>query len=72
MWFSKRETNTAPDGQITIKAVGDTADLVALAHLRLAGLQLIEPDYRTPGHGGGEIDLMMKNADGTLVFIEMR
>jgi len=72
MWFSKRETDNAPSGQVTTKAVCDAAELVALAHLRLAGLQLMETNYRTPGRGGGEIDLIMKDADGTLVFIEVR
>ena len=72
MWFSKRETDNAASSQVTTKAVGDAAELVALAHLRLAGLQLTETNYRTPGRGGGEIDLIMKDADGTLVFIEVR
>jgi putative endonuclease len=68
MWFSKKETK----GQVTTKAVGDAAELVALAHLRTAGLEQLETNYRTPGRGGGEIDLIMKDADGTLVFIEVR
>ena len=72
MWFSKKETKAKPDGQITTKAVGDAAELVALEHLRTAGLQLLQTNYRTPGRGGGEIDLIMKDADGTLVFIEVR
>ena len=72
MWFSKKETDKAPKGQVTTKAVGDAAELVALAHLRTAGLQLLDTNYRTPGRGGGEIDLIMKDADGTLVFIEVR
>ena len=72
MWFSKKETAKAPKGQVTTKAVGDAAELVALAHLRTAGLQLLDTNYRTPGRGGGEIDLIMKDADGTLVFVEVR
>ncbi|RYY72507.1 MAG: YraN family protein, partial [Comamonadaceae bacterium] len=28
--------------------------------------------YRTPGRGGGEIDLVMRDRDGTLVFVEVR
>lgn len=76
MWFSKKETSRTPDkatkAQVTTKAVGDAAESVALAHLRVAGLQLLEANYRTPGRGGGEIDLIMKDADGTLVFIEVR
>ncbi len=76
MWFSKKETVTTTDiatkGQVTTKAVGDAAESIALAHLRTAGLKLLETNYRTPGRGGGEIDLIMKDADGTLVFIEVR
>lgn len=68
MWFSKNETKD----QVTTKAVGDAAELVALAHLRTAGLKLLETNYRTPGRGGGEIDLIMKDTDGTLVFVEVR
>ena len=76
MWFSKKGADKSPDetpkGQVTTKAVGDAAESIALAHLRTAGLTLLETNYRTPGRGGGEIDLIMKDADGTLVFIEVR
>jgi putative endonuclease len=44
----------------------------ALRHLQRAGLRLIQANYRTPGRGGGEIDLVMRDADGTLVFVEVR
>ena len=72
MWFSKKEAKETPGNQITTKAVGDAAESIALAHLRTAGLTLLETNYRTPGRGGGEIDLIMEDADGTLVFIEVR
>ena len=76
MWFSKKEADVVPDkapkGQVTTKAVGDAAESIALGHLHKAGLTLLETNYRTPGRGGGEIDLIMKDADGTLVFIEVR
>ena len=76
MWFSKKEADKSsdetPKGQVTTKAVGDVAESIALGHLRTAGLTLLETNYRTPGRGGGEIDLIMKDADGTLVFIEVR
>jgi len=72
MWFSKKEAKKTPDSQITTKAVGDAAESIALAHLRTAGLKLLETNYRTPGRGGGEIDLIMKDADGTVVFVEVR
>ena len=72
MWFSKKEATATPKEQITTKAVGDAAESIALAHLRSAGLKLLEANYRTSGRGGGEIDLIMKDTDGTLVFIEVR
>lgn len=56
----------------TTKAVGDAAEDQALRHLQQAGLRLLQRNYRTPGRGGGEIDLVMRDADGTLVFVEVR
>lgn len=62
-----------PAGAIqTTKAKGDAAEDAALAHLQAAGLKLLERNYRTPGRGGGEIDLIMRDKDETLVFIEVR
>jgi putative endonuclease len=51
---------------------GDAAEDRALAHLQAAGLRLVTRNYRTPGRGGGEIDLVMREPDGTLVFVEVR
>lgn len=51
---------------------GMAAEDLALAHLQAAGLQLAARNYRTPGRGGGEIDLVMRDRDGTLVFVEVR
>lgn len=56
----------------TSKQAGDAAEDRALAHLQAAGLQLLARNYRTPGRGGGEIDLIMRDAAGTLVFVEVR
>ena len=56
----------------TTKQAGDAAEDRALAHLQAAGLQLLARNYRTPGRGGGEIDLIMRDAAGTLVFVEVR
>lgn len=33
---------------------------------------MLARNYRTPGRGGGEIDLVMRERDGTLVFVEVR
>ncbi len=56
----------------TTRARGNAAEDVALAHLQAAGLALLERNYRTPGRGGGEIDLVMREPGGTLVFVEVR
>ena len=52
--------------------MGDAAEDAALAHLQAAGLRLVARNFRTPGRGGGEIDLIMRERDGTLVFVEVR
>ncbi|MGF6349521.1 YraN family protein [Variovorax sp. W2I14] len=60
----------------TTKRRGDAAEDAALEHLQDAGLALIARNYRTPGRGGGEIDLIMRDprgsGGGTLVFVEVR
>lgn len=76
--FSRKQVvkpSTANPGdaaQITTKRLGDEAEVAALAYLTRAGLKLVERNYRTPGRGGGEIDLIMRDRDGTLVFVEVR
>lgn len=47
----------------------------ALAHLRRHGLTLVERNYRVargPSRRAGEVDLIMRDTDGTLVFVEVR
>lgn len=56
----------------TTKQVGDHGEDAALRHLSAHGLRLIQRNYRTPGRGGGEIDLIMHDKDGTTVFVEVR
>lgn len=56
----------------TTKQVGDAAEDAALHYLQQANLRLLERNYRTPGRGGGEIDLIMRASDGTCVFVEVR
>jgi putative endonuclease len=58
--------------QPTTKQAGDMAEEQALRHLQAKGLQLLTRNYRTPGRGGGEVDLVMRTADGILVFVEVR
>jgi putative endonuclease len=57
------------------RAAGDAAEARALAHLEAHGLALVERNYRVargPHARGGEIDLVMRERDGTLVFVEVR
>ena len=62
--FQKTEAST--------KQRGDAAEDQALAFLQARGLQLLVRNYRTPGRGGGEIDLIVRDPEGTLVFVEVR
>jgi putative endonuclease len=60
---------------MTKKGVGDEAEIQALAHLERQGLKRLERNYRVaggPGNRGGEIDLILRDKDGTLVFVEVR
>jgi putative endonuclease len=56
----------------TSKQVGDAGEDAALQYLQRAGLRLVERNFRTPGRGGGEIDLVMRTPDGTIAFVEVR
>ncbi|WP_027016115.1 YraN family protein [Comamonas composti] len=59
-------------GRQTSRDRGQQAEELALAHLVAAGLRLVERNYRTPGRGGGEIDLILRDRDGCLIFVEVR
>ncbi len=70
MWFSRKQ---GPAGQHpTTKQRGDAAEDAALQHLQRQGLRLVQRNFKTPGRGGGEVDLIMRERDGTLVFVEVR
>jgi putative endonuclease len=58
--------------QATTKQKGDVAEQAALAFLQAQGLRLLARNQRTPGRGGGELDLVMQAPDGTVVFVEVR
>ncbi len=60
---------------ITRQATGQRAETRAWAHLQCAGLSLVARNYRVargPNARGGEIDLICRERDGTLVFVEVR
>lgn len=62
-------------GVVTTKALGDGGEARALAHLQAHGLTLVHRNYRVaagPSARGGEIDLVMRDRDGTLVFVEVK
>jgi putative endonuclease len=59
----------------TTKGAGDDAEAQALAHLTRHGLKLVQRNYRVaagPHARGGEVDLIVRDSDGTLVFVEVR
>jgi putative endonuclease len=82
MWMFRKKEAGSPEASSavaaaiinkpTTKARGDLAEAVALAHLQKHGLRLVRRNFRTPGRGGGEVDLIMREPDGTLVFVEVR
>ena len=60
---------------LTTKGAGDAAEALALAHLLGHGLALVKRNYRVargPHAYGGEVDLILRDRDGTLVFVEVR
>ena len=60
---------------LTTKAIGEDGESRALAYLLARGLTLVQRNYRVaagPRSRGGEIDLIVRESDGTLVFVEVR
>ena len=59
----------------TTRQTGNDGEARALAHLLRHGLVLVERNYRVaagPRAAGGEVDLIVRDRDGTLVFVEVR
>jgi putative endonuclease len=71
----KRGTGVGAGVAATARAAGEAAEARALAHLQAQGLALVARHYRV---GGGprvpaaEVDLIVRERDGTLVFVEVR
>ena len=60
---------------VSTKQSGDAGEARALAHLLTQGMTLVQRNYRVargPNARGGEIDLILRERDGTLVFVEVR
>lgn len=72
MEFLGKKTAALAQPVSTTRQRGAAAEDRALAHLQAAGLRLVQRNYRTPGRGGGEIDLILRERDATLVFVEVR
>lgn len=56
-------------------AAGRAGEDLALRYLLAQGMRLMERNYRVargPSRRGGEIDLILRAGDGTLVFVEVR
>lgn len=75
--FTRRpgDDRSSGDAPGTTKAVGDRAEDRALDHLLRQGLSLVTRHYRLAGgprQRGAEIDLILLDRDGTLVFVEVR
>lgn len=65
----------APAGKAATGTVGREGEERALRHLLAQGLRLVQRNYRVargPAAPGGEIDLILREGDGTLVFVEVR
>lgn len=74
-WQRGRSTAAATHTDAQMQSTcskGQQAEDRALAYLQAQGLRLLARNYRTPGRGGGEIDLILQDADGTVVFVEVR
>jgi putative endonuclease len=57
------------------EAIGDDAESLALGYLQRQGLVLVQRDYRVAGGPhvrGAEVDPILRERDGTLVFVEVR
>ena len=67
----------APTGAEAVDraATGRAGEALALRYLEARGLRVLERNYRVArgrSRRGGEIDLILLDTDGTLVFVEVR
>jgi putative endonuclease len=68
-------SDARPAAALTTKARGDAAETQALAYLVARGVVPLERNYRVargPRARGGEVDPIVRDTDGTLVFVEVR
>ncbi len=70
-WFKASPGGKPPSTVVQ----GNAAESLALRYLQGEGLALVVRNYRVargPSARGGEVDLIMQDPDGTLVFVEVR
>ena len=70
-----KETSSKRDGGPAHLQAGERAEDQALQYLLRHGMTLVTRNYRVargPSARGGEIDLILREPDGTLVFVEVR
>lgn len=70
--FFQQTAAPSPVASRSRKAQGHITEDMAAAWLQQQGLKLLGRNYKTPGRGGGEIDIVMQAPDGTVVFVEVR
>lgn len=74
-WKNRERASAPVDAQAARVATGRDAEEGARRFLEAQGLRLLERNYRVArgrSRHGGEIDLILRDRDGTLVFVEVR
>ena len=69
-FLGKKPQTAAPATAAQLR--GRAGEDRALAHLQARGLRLLVRNYQAPGRAGGEIDLILQDPQGTVVFVEVR
>lgn len=73
-WVSRTGATTGADANDRA-VTGRAGEALALRYLEARGMRLVERNYRVArgrSRRGGEIDLILRDTDGTLVFVEVR
>ena len=75
-WMSRTDAGfEAKGGEDERALTGRAGEALALRYLQARGLRVLERNYRVArgrSRRGGEIDLILLDPDGTLVFVEVR
>jgi len=62
MWLLKRKQKNS----------GDRAEVAAVQYLSSQGLVVLARNFQPPGRGMADLDIVMRDGDGTIVFVEVR